>query len=141
MKSRKMISYCMCVMTTPKPHFQLSIFSKAFQRDVQAACARCLHRLRYVSLHSCRLPDLSHLKLWNVSRDVTALSSSSIDVPAKLLHHLKITLLGFPSQLTDTLNSQKPLIRNIWLACKVGDSRKTTVVNKHNQSITNNVLK
>lgn len=131
----------MCMMTTTKPHFQLYIFLKRFREMYKLPLYCCPHGLSFVSLHSCRLPDLSHLWLWNVSGDVAALSSSSMDVPAKLLLHLKISLLGFPSQLNDTVNSQKPLMRNIWLACKVSDSHKTTVVNKHNQCITNNLLK
>lgn len=73
---------------------------------------------RFVSLHSCRLPDPSQLWLWNVSRDVAALSYSSMGVPARLLaqvrvlHHLKISLLGF-SLLADLLCSQIPLLRDI----------------------------
>lgn len=123
---------------TPLP--TLHIF-KAFQRDVQAASVLLSPRTELCFSAQLQLPDLSHLWLWNVSGDVAALSSSSMDVPAKLLLHLKISLLGFPSQLNDTVNSQKPLMRNIWLACKVSDSHKTTVVNKHNQCITNNLLK
>ena len=151
----------------PNPASNFPFLIKAFQGDVGAAWRSALPppRLRrFVSLHSCRLPDLSQLWLWNVSRDVAALFYSSMNVPArllaqvKILHHVKIYLLGF-SLLSDLLGSQIPLLREIWLAPKSVNflnSCQTAVISnclinkcsvsflsktKIKQTITNNVLK
>lgn len=101
-KHNKDLILCVCdkyyQTALPTFHSRLKLFREMNELPEEAHCHP--PRLwRFVSLHSCRLPDPSQLWLWNASRDVATLSYSSMDVPAKLLaqvkilHHLKISLL------------------------------------------------